>query len=146
MLFRDLVKAQDDYEVHSAGVGAMSGQGASRSSVALAKERGLDLSQHKSRAVTVDLVENATHIFAMSHSHIAAILSDYPEAEDKVYLVSEFTADDNLRGEDLSDPFGSDISAYRETLEHLQKMLPSVLAYIEQTWKAEAGRGPAQGD
>lgn len=146
VLFRDLTKDLADYQVGSAGVGAYSGQPASRSSAVLAKEKGLDLTKHKSRAVTVDLVENATHIFAMSRSHLAAILMNHPEAEDKVYLVSEFTADDSLRGRDLSDPFGGDLSEYRETLEHLEKMLPSVLAYIEQTWKAEAGRGRTQGD
>lgn len=148
MVFRDLVKERGDYEVGSAGVGAYSAQPASRNSVTLAKERGLDLSRHQSRAVTVDLVEKATHIFAMSRNHVAAILSDYPEADDKIYLISEFAADDRLRGRDLSDPFGGDLSEYRETLEHLEKMLPSVLAYIEQTWKeeAEAGRGSTQGD
>lgn len=148
VLFRDLAKEHAGYQVLSAGVGAFSGQAASRHSVTLAKERGLDLSRHKSRAVTVDLIENATHIFGMGRSHIAAILADFPEAEDKVYLVSEFAADDRLRGRDLADPFGGDLSDYRETLVHLEKMLPSVLAYIEQTWKpeAEAGRGRTQGD
>lgn len=151
VLFRELVKDRADYQVCSAGVGAFSGQAASRNSATLAKERGLDLSQHKSQAVTITLIEQATHIFGMSRSHVAAILADYPEAEDKVYLVSEFTADDHLRGRDLCDPFGGDLSEYRETLQHLEAMLPSVLAYIEQTWKdenadSEAGRGRQQGD
>jgi protein-tyrosine-phosphatase len=146
VLFRDLVKERSDYKIGSAGVGAYSGQAASRYSVTLAQEKGLDLSKHQSRAVTVDLVEAATHIFAMSRNHMAAILSDYPEADDKIYLISEFAADDGLRGRDLSDPFGGDLSDYRQTLEHLARMLPCVLSYIEQTWKAEAGRGPAQED
>lgn len=147
MVFRDLAKNLTGYQVGSAGVGAFSGQAASRHSATLAKEAGLDLTQHRSRALTADLVEAATHIFAMGRSHMAAILGSYPEAEDKVYLVSEFVADDSLRGRDLSDPFGGDLSEYRETLEHLRKMLPSTLAYIEQTWKEEeAGRGSPQGD
>jgi len=146
VMFRELVKGREDYRVGSAGVGAFSGQGASRNSFALAKEAGMDLSKHKSRAVTVDLVEEATHIFVMGRSHLASILMDYPEAEEKIYLVSEFTADDNLRGRDLSDPFGGDLSEYRETMTHLEKMLPSVYGFIEQTWKEEAGRGSEQGD
>lgn len=146
VLFRDLVKDRADFKVGSAGVGAFSGQPASRYSAALAGEKGLDLSRHQSRAVTVDLVESATHIVAMSRSHVAAILSDYPEADDKIYLISEFAADDRLRGRDLADPFGGDLAEYRHTLEQLEKMLPSVLAYIEQTWKedGEAGRGRPQ--
>jgi len=146
VLFRDLVKERSDYCVVSAGVTAFSGQPASRHSITLAKERGLDLTKHQSKAVTIDLVEAATHIFAMSRSHLAALFTDFPEAEEKLYLVSEFTADDALRGKDVADPYGGALADYRETLEHLQTMLPSLLAYIEQTSKAEAGRGSTQGD
>jgi protein-tyrosine phosphatase len=135
VLFRDLVKAAQDYEVHSAGVGAFSGQAASRHSAKLAKERGLDLSKHQSRAVTIDLVDQATHIFALGRSHLSALLMDYPEAEDKINLLSEFTADDKMRGKDVSDPFGGDLEEYREMQEHLDKLLPSIHAFIEQTWK-----------
>lgn len=135
VLFRELTRERGDYEVLSAGVGAFSGQPASRSSQQLASERGLDLSGHRSKAVTVDLVDAATHIFTMSRGHLADLLGTYPEAEDKVYLVSEFAADDDLRGRDLTDPFGGDLDEYRETLARLERLLPSVFNYIEQTWK-----------
>lgn len=137
VLFRDLVKGQPDYTVGSAGVGAFSGQPASKHSVSLAKERGLDLSKHRSRAVTVGLVDKATHIFALSRSHLASLLCDYPEAEDRIYLLSEFAAEDQLRGRDVSDPFGGDLEDYREVKDILDKLLPSIHAYIEQTWKPE---------
>lgn len=140
VLFRDLVKDRPDYSVRSAGVGAFSGQPASRHSATLARERGLDLSKHQSRAVTTDLVEEATHIFALSRSHLAALLTDFPEAADKFYLLSEFAADDALRGRDVSDPFGGGLEDYRHTLATLEKLLPSIHAYIEQTWK-----GPTAG-
>jgi protein-tyrosine phosphatase len=145
-LFRDLVKERTDYQVTSAGVGAFSGQAASKHSVKLAQERGLDLSSHRSKAVTIDLVEKASHIFALSRSHLASLLDDYPEAEDKMYLLSEFAADDALRGRDVSDPFGGDLEDYRAMQRHLDQLLPSIHAFIEQTWKDEAGRGRPQGD
>lgn len=119
----------------SAGLGAFSGQPASKHSVALAKERGLDLTKHRSQAVTVGVVDKASHIFALSRSHLAALLDDYPEAEDKIYLLSEFTSDDQMRGKDVNDPFGGDLDDYREMQEHLDKLLPSIHAFIEQTWK-----------
>ncbi len=145
-LFRGLVKGREDISVTSAGVGAFSGQQASKHSITLAKEEGEDLSGHRSKAVTIDLVEKATHIFALGRGHLAAILDDFPEAEDKVYLVTEFAADDRLRGKDIADPFGGDLEDYREVKELLEKCLPSLLAYMDQTWKDEAGRGSWQGD
>lgn len=134
-LFRDLTKERSDFKVGSAGTGAYSGQQASKHSVTLARERGVDISPHRSKAVTIDLVESATHIFALSRSHLAAILDDFPEAEEKTYLVTEFVADDRLRGRDIMDPFGGDIEDYREVMEILDQCLPSLLAYIEQTHK-----------
>lgn len=145
-LFRGLTKGRDDIKVASAGTGAYSGQQASKHSVTLARERGVDLSTHRSKAVTIDLIETSTHIFALSRGHLASILDDFPEAEDKVYLVTEFVADDGLRGRDIMDPFGGDLDDYREVMVHLEKTLPSLLAYIDQTWKDEAGRGSTQGD
>jgi protein-tyrosine-phosphatase len=139
VLFRELTKERGDYEVCSAGVGAISGHPASRHSQELARQRGLDLSGHRSQAVTIDLVDDATHIFAMSRGHLADLLDRYPDAEDKMYLVSEFAADDELRGRDLSDPFGGGLEDYRTTLSHLERLLPCVYRYIEQTWKPPAG-------
>ena len=134
-IFRAMTQDRTDYLVRSAGVGAYSGQPASRHSIALARERGLDLSGHRSKALTIDLVEDATHIFALGRGHRVSILQDFPEAEDKLYLLTEFAADDRLRGRDIADPFGGDLEDYRQMMQHLDKCLPSLLAYIEQTHK-----------
>ena len=70
-LFRELVKDRPDYAVGSAGVAAMNGQSASQHTLDILKEKGADPSTFRSRAVTRDLVQQATHIFAMSQHHLA---------------------------------------------------------------------------
>lgn len=138
-LFRDLVKERADYQVSSAGVAAAPGMPASKHTAALLKERGLDLARFQSRMLDRQTLEKATHVFAMSSHHMAAIVDEFPAQADKVYLVSEFSAEDALRGRDVSDPFGQGRSAYEETLRSLDKMLPSLIAYIDQTWKKNDG-------
>ena len=135
-IFRELVKGRTDYAVASAGVAAAPGMPASRHTSDLLKERGLDLSAFQSRMLDQSMLEAATHVFAMSAHHIAAIESEFPQHAGKVYLVSEFVAEDALRGRDVSDPFGQGRAAYQETLTDLDAMLPSLLAYIEKTHKA----------
>lgn len=135
-IFRELVKGRADYAVASAGVAAAPGMPASRHTSDLMKERGLDLSAFQSRMLDQSMLEAATHVFAMSAHHIAAIESEFPQHAGKVYLVSEFVAEDALRGRDVSDPFGQGRAAYQETLTDLDAMLPSLLAYIEKTHKA----------
>lgn len=138
-LFRELVRDRADYQVASAGVAAAPGMPASKHTTALLTDRGLDLSGFQSRMLDREVLEQATHVFAMSSHHMAAIADEFPEQVDKIYLVSEFAAEDDLRGKDVSDPFGQGRSAYEETLRDLERMLPSLLAYIEQTWKKNEG-------
>lgn len=38
----------------------------------------------------MDLVGAATHIFALGRGHLAALMDEFPESEDKAYLVTEF--------------------------------------------------------
>ena len=134
-LFRELVKDRPDYKVGSAGVAAYPGQPASGHTADILKERGISLEGFRSRPLTMDLIKQATHIFAMAGHHLEILEMDFPEAAEKAYLVSEFCPDDELRGEDVHDPIGMGRGAYDETRESLEKMLPSVLSYIEQTWK-----------
>lgn len=134
-LFRELVRERQDYAVGSAGVAAAPGMGASKHTAALMRERGHDMSRFQSRMLSPSMLEQATHVFAMAAHHRAAIEDEFPAYADKVYLVSEFVADDALRGRDISDPFGQSRAAYERTLADLQKILPSLVAYIDQTWK-----------
>lgn len=134
-LFRALVKERTDYQVASAGVAAAPGMPASKHTTALLAQRGLQLTGFESRMLERAVLERATHVFAMSGHHLAAIADEFPDQVDKLYLVSEFAAADVLRGKDVSDPFGQGPAAYAETLADLEQMLPSLLAYIDQTWK-----------
>lgn len=136
-LFRELVKDLADYEVGSAGIGAFPGQTASQHTLDILKEKGLDTKNFRSRRLTRDLVEQATHIFTMARHHLDAIEEEFPEAEGKIYLVSEFATEDMLRNADVSDPFGGPRRYYDDTRWMLEKLLPTVLAYIEQTTKAK---------
>ncbi len=133
-LFRELVKGKGDYSVVSAGVSAMPGQPASAHTANILREKGLDVSAFRSRPLTLDLLEKATHVFALAGHHLEAIEMDFPEAAEKAYLVSEFCAEDELRNQDVPDPIGMGRSAYEETHDKLERMLPSIVNYIEQTF------------
>lgn len=133
-LFRELLNGQPDYFVHSAGVGAVHGQPASTHTASLMREKGIDLSDFRSQPLTADLVAEATHIFAMSAHHLGSIESQFPAAAEKAYLVSEFCADDELRNQDVIDPYGMGRDAYQDTQNMLERVLPSLVSYIEKTF------------
>jgi protein-tyrosine phosphatase len=89
--------------VTSAGVRAREGYGAAEESRRLAAERGLDLSAHRSRAVTPGLIAGADLVLVMSESirDIAAPLA--PGAATKVFTFREF-----VRLTERVDPTASD--------------------------------------
>jgi protein-tyrosine-phosphatase len=134
-LFAAMVRNRDDFLVTSAGLNAMDGQRASAHTTDLLRTKGIDLSRFRSSMLTREAVRTATHIFCMTRGHRQGVEMLFPDAADKTYLVCEFSPDDNLRGSDIPDPIGLGRAAYEETFRTLQRALPSILAYVDQTWK-----------
>jgi RpiB/LacA/LacB family sugar-phosphate isomerase len=142
-LFRKLVEQQTDFHVASAGVSACDGMPASRHTKDILLERGINGHDHRSQLLTPELVEVATHLFCMSRSHLLAVISEFPEAEHKCYLVTEFAAEDRMRNRDIADPFGGSRNDYDQVRDTLDKVLPSVLGFINATAKSSTPTLPA---
>ncbi|MCH7995833.1 MAG: threonylcarbamoyl-AMP synthase [Planctomycetes bacterium] len=68
--------------VSSAGTAGGFG-GVSEHAVAVMKKRGIDISAHGSTPITPDLIRQADHLFAMTHSHADAIRAMVPGAEER---------------------------------------------------------------
>jgi protein-tyrosine phosphatase len=94
---------QMGYKVTSAGVSAINGIGASPESIRFCESKGIDISGHKSRVITSEILDEADHIFVMSAGHKDGIMRFSPAAENKCMLL-----DDN----DIVDPLGGDFQAY----------------------------------
>jgi protein-tyrosine-phosphatase len=77
-------------DVTSAGVRAREGYAAAEESQRLAAERGLDLSGHRSRAVTPELIARADLVLTMSESHRDLATPLAPRAAAKVFTLREF--------------------------------------------------------
>lgn len=138
-LFRAMAREQlPDAQVSSAGTTAWPGQPASPETVELLQLDGLDLPGFRSRPLDEIILAEATHIFAMTRDHLRAIESRFPEFADKAYLVTEFAADDRVRDSDVPDPIGLGLSAYEATRDTLRQALPAVLAFVQQTTRANA--------
>lgn len=106
--------------VSSAGVAADPNSGASEGSLLIAMEHGLDLSRHRSRQVTPDLVADADLILTMSPSHLLAI--EGMGGAGKSHLLSAYaTHGEVLRP--VSDPIGGDITVYRSTFDELHALI-----------------------
>jgi protein-tyrosine-phosphatase len=80
-------------------------------------QRSLDLGQHESRPLTDVLVRFADVILTMTPSHRGAIVSQWPEAAGKTFLVRH-------DGQDVADPIGGPEQLYALCAEQLDAQMP----------------------
>lgn len=113
-------RRRHDVTVSSAGIGAWDGAPASEGAYLVAMENGLDLSEHRARLLTADLVEHADLILTMSRHHVERA-GEFGGA-DRTRLLGEYAGRTGPAAE-VSDPFGSDLEVYRTTYEELTELV-----------------------
>jgi protein-tyrosine-phosphatase len=120
---------RNDIEVSSAGTSAWDGSPASDGALLVGMERGLDLSAHRSRQLTAEILKESDLVLVMSPSHLTRVKEIDPEA--KAHLLAGFASQGEGRA--VQDPFGGDLAAYRETVDDLERELAGLLDRIPAT-------------
>ena len=111
---------REDIGVTSAGTGAWDGAPASEGAYLGGLEHGLDLSAHRARLLTRDLVESADVVLTMARHHRARVQE--LGGEGRTYVLGEYAGQSGPQAE-VSDPFGGDLDVYRETYAELEEMV-----------------------
>jgi len=132
-LFRRLVGNRKDIEIASAGVHAVRGQPPSLYAVQVCEADGVNISDQRSQPLTADLVDRATHIFAMTGAHLEAIHMLFPSGTEKTFLLREFEEPGATVWRDVPDPIGMGREAYEDCARTIKNALPSVLSFVEQS-------------
>jgi protein-tyrosine-phosphatase len=107
-----------DVEVSSAGTSAWEGAPASDGALLVALERSLDLSLHRARQLTRELVQAHHLVFGMGPTHVER--AEALGGEGRTHLLTSFAGGD-ASGRPIADPFGGDLEQYRETLQELER-------------------------
>jgi protein-tyrosine-phosphatase len=142
--------------ISSAGTIAMEGTPATRVAVAAARDRGVDISRHAARRLTDPKIAGAAVLLCMAAEHREEIEERVPDARDRTFTLKELTrllehdatpADIEGRvaaaargrdqgvltemdrfDEDVVDPLGMPIEAYREIAFELEDWTERLVA------------------
>ena len=114
-------------EVSSAGTGAWDGAPVSEGAYLVGLERGLDLSAHRARLLTRELVEEADLVLTMARHHRARV--DELGGEGRVFVLGEYAGREGDEAE-VSDPFGGDLEVYRDTCVELEAPIEAAVDRI----------------
>lgn len=79
----------DEVEVTSSGTWAEAGYGAAGSAVDALRDRGIDLSSHRTRGLDASELKDADLVVAMTSVHVREILDVAPDAADKLAMLKE---------------------------------------------------------
>ena len=96
--------------VESAGISALVGRPAERFAQELMRERGLDISAHRARQLTRELVTRDELILVMEAAHQKIIEAKYPTARGRVHRIGRWGAFD------VPDPFRGPRAEFEQAL------------------------------
>jgi protein-tyrosine-phosphatase len=111
----------------SAGTGAWDGAPASEGAYLVGLEHGLDLSGHRARMLTRELVAGSDLVLTMSRHHAARVAE--LGGADRVHLLGEFVGRTGA-GAEVSDPFGGELDDYRAALVELRELIDAVVTRV----------------
>ena len=114
-------------DVSSAGTGAWDGAPVSEGAYLVGIERGLDLSAHRARLLTRELIEEADLVLTMARHHRARV--DELGGEGRVFVLGEYAGREGDEAE-VSDPFGGDLEVYRDTCVELEALIEAAVERI----------------
>jgi len=128
VIFNHRIGTDAGWEATSAGTFAGTGSPASENAKKAVAELDLDLSEHRSKPLTPELVNSADLIVTMTEGHRFHILQDLPEVGHKVCLIKSFgTAKVPA---DISDPYGGSLNVYRNTRDEIDRALSNLILFI----------------
>ena len=98
--------------------------------------RGIDLGEHRSRALTAELVADAELIVAMTRRHEAAVTAMVPEARSRTFLAGEVARlgagvgpvgeGGMAAADEVSDPYGDSLESYRRCADRLDGICATI--------------------
>lgn len=110
-------------EVTSCGTGTRDGMPAATEAVFVMKNREVDISAHRSKQLTPELLSGAAVVVAMNPSHKETLLAEYPDVKSKLVTFN------------IPDPIGMSIRVYEETVQAIQsemvKKWPEIVKKME---------------
>ena len=130
-LFKKLVKqkGRKGLFAESAGLYALRGNLATSLAQRVATEYGVNLSEHKAKPVTKELVEWSDLILVMEKSHEETLLTAFSGAADKSYLIRRFGRfGSKSRG--IADPYGLNYDAYRFCYLDIEDAIKGLIDYL----------------
>lgn len=123
-----------DIRVTSAGVAARPGEIVSENAVVSLKKVGIDISGHRSRNLTQEMLDGAAVVLCMTETHRAIIQYQASPVPERLYLFRGLLPPPTHQ--EISDPYGGSIRIYEACRDEMVEAIPSIIAHLRGLVKA----------
>jgi protein-tyrosine phosphatase len=120
-LFKEAIarRLSTGIKIASAGLNATPGKRAHPWAIAAAQDFGISLEDHQATLLTRTMVDQTAAILAMDFHNQVELLSRYPDAVDKIFLLGAYSGA-STRPIEIRDPFFGDLDETRRCYRLLQ--------------------------
>ena len=126
--------------VISAGTGAVDGIPATPLAVQVGADGGVDLSGHRSTALTPALIRASDLILGMEPHHLAYARALVADAAERIHLITEQGAAQGASASDgVLDPMGGSADQYRDTYNRIRSHLLGWVPVIRESVERREG-------
>jgi protein-tyrosine-phosphatase len=142
LMKQELSKAglERQIEVVSAGLHAVPDRQAHPWALEASGEMGISLIDHRARQLTEEMMAKADCIFAMDFQNKAELLTLYPKARRKIYMLSAY-AEGRARNREIPDPYLGDLEMTRSCYRDLQTCIRNLM--VSRFFTAANEQNPA---
>lgn len=116
--------------VSSAGLHAKPGKSADLRAIIAARERGVSLEDHRAQSLNIDLVRQADLIFVMDYVNEAQLLTLYPKARSKLFLLCIEGANSQQVSAEIADPYAGPLSDVRQCCETIHSRISDLVPLL----------------
>ncbi len=117
-----------DVETKSCGTRALLGMAAAKEAIESLQREGINIFDHKSKQLNQELINWADIILVMEERHKQELLQHDINAEEKVFLLTEFAGESPR---DIIDPIAKPLEVYEELVMDLKFYLTKVIERIK---------------
>jgi len=119
-LLRDMVSEDPSgWRIESAGTWAIDGAPAAVNTQWVLQSRGIDISDHRSRLITADILSEFNLVLTMERGHQEALRVEFPEYANRIYLLSDLID----KKFDIEDPVAGPLVDYQDTAREIEHIL-----------------------
>jgi protein-tyrosine-phosphatase len=117
-------------EIASAGVSAGEAFPASENAMRVSNKRGIDLSGHRSRRLTCEMVRDSDLILVMEYVHLEEVRRLCPERASDTALLTGLAESNRQPLAEIPDPIGGPQERYQECFTQIERSLKAGVGSI----------------